>query len=230
MNRRTVLVGVVLLILASCGDSDTAGNNPFGAMTTAADAGATSTTAAPTTSAATATTVAASTTVATTAVPTTVAPTLPYPIAYDGMGLPMFPPVLGSPGDPNGSGCAPPGDVLPDGIWFGYAEAVSGGVITFDLACYFTGDAAWTASLAGDCDTEFGDYCVRNNNPKVFSVPIAATAEVFYIEAGTWDLAPVPASSWPVSPSYLTCPGEKCGVWLYVNGGSATGIVEMFEE
>lgn len=237
MNRRIALLGALLLTVAACGSSPD--SVPLAATTTAADSGSTSTTVVPTTSVPVATTAvattavattAAPTTVATTAAPTTVAPAPLYPIIYDGMGRPTFPTVLGNPGDPNGSGCSPPGDTLPDGIWFGYAEGVAGGIITFDLACYFTGAAAIAASAAGDCDTEFGAYCVRNNNPKVFSVPIAATAEVFYLEAGTWDLAPVLPSAWPVSPSYLTCPGERCGVWLYVNGGAATGIVEMFEE
>ena len=45
-----------------------------------------------------------------------------------------------------GSGCSPPGDVLPDGIWFGFAEAVEGGVITFDLGCYFSEPAASVAA------------------------------------------------------------------------------------
>jgi hypothetical protein len=136
--------------------------------------------------------------------------------------------VFGTSGDPHGSGCAPPGDVLPDGVWFGYAEAVSGAVITFDLACYFTGQAALAVS-GPDCDTEFGEYCVRNVNPKTFTITIDPNADVYYIEP-SWNIAQVAASAWPVSGSYLTCPGTRCGVWVYINGGVATGVVEMFEE
>jgi len=205
-----------------CGVTDNLDDRGLAAATTAAPTTAAPTTAAPTTAAPT-------TAVATTAVATTVPAAPLYPISYDGLGLPTFPVVLGSPGDPNGSGCSPPGYVLPDGIWFGYAEAVAAGVITFDLACYFTGTAAETGSAAGNCDNEFG-YCIRNQNPKVFSVLIGPTADVFYIDDVTWDLAPVAPTAWPVTPSYLTCPGERCGVWLYVNGGVATGVVEMFEE
>jgi len=219
VKRSIALLVAMTLVLAACGDDDV--------LQTAAPT--TATTAAPTT---VATTVAPSTT-ATTVTPTTTATTVAaaplFPILFDGPNNPAFPPVLGIAGDPNGSGCVPGADVLPDGVWFGYAEAVSGGVITFDLACYFTGAAA-TAVSGTDCDTEFGEYCVRNVNPRTFAVAIAGTADAFYIEAGTWNIVPVAASAWPVSGSYVTCPGTSCGVWLYINGGVATDVVEMFEE
>jgi len=229
------MFGVLVLMVASCGSSpvsDTAAVTQTTLTTEASTAPTTAAPAAPTTEVATtaAPTTGAPTTVApTTAAPTTVPAAPLYLISYDGLGLPTFPVVLGNPGDPNGSGCSPPGDVLPDGIWFGYAEEVVDGVITFDLACYFTGAAAETAAAAGNCDNEYG-YCIRNQNPRVFSVPIGPNADVFYIDDVTWGFAPVAPTAWPVTPSYLTCPGEKCGVWLYVNGGVATGAVEMFEE
>jgi hypothetical protein len=234
--RRIALLGVMVLLVASCGDDDVLESSTPTTATTAAP-----TTVAETTVATTAapTTVAPTTVAPTTVAPTTVAPMTvattvvaapQFPIIFESPGSPAFPAVFGNAGDPNGSGCAPGGDVLPDGVWFGYAEGVAQGVITFDLACYFTDAAADTASLAGDCDTEFGQYCVRNNNPKTFAVPISGTADVFYIEAGTWKMNPVAPSAWPVSGSYLTCPGQQCGAWLYINGGDATGIVEMFEE
>ena len=227
MIRRAALIGALLLVVSSCGDSNA---EPVFTPTSAAAGTAASSTTAPSS---TTTTMAATTTPPTTAaVATTTATTVPaaplFTIAFDGSSW-AFPAVLGNSGDSNGSGCSPPGDALPDGIWFGYAEGVAGGVLTFDLACYFTGAAAIAVS-GPDCDTEFGDYCVRNNNPKVFSVPISGAADVFYIDGVTLNLSPVAASAWPVSLSYLPCPGESCGVWLYVNGGSATGIVEMYEE
>jgi hypothetical protein len=218
MRTLIALVLAFSLLAAACGDDS--------AETTTTTLAATTTTAAPTTTtgAPTTTTVAPTTT---TAAPTTTTTTAPlFVITFDSLGRPEFPPVLGGSSDPHGSGCSPPGDVLPDGIWFGYAEALSAGVISFDLACYFTGAAAETASMAGDCDTEFGQYCVRNNNPKLFPVALAADVDQYYIVDGF----PEPTSSWPVPGSYLTCPGERCGVWLYVNGGVITEMWEMFEE
>jgi hypothetical protein len=146
-------------------------------------------------------------------------------------GHPELPRVLGDPGDPNGSGCSPPGDVLPDGIWFGFAEVVTGGEITFDLGCYFSEPAASAAAAEdGYGDVEEGFY-VRNQNPKVFAVPIAPTAQAWWIDGApgaTKFPQAISLESWPSPDSYLPCPGDSCAVWLYVNGGSATGIVEQF--
>ena len=143
-----------------------------------------------------------------------------------------MPNVLGQPGDPNGSGCAPPGDVLPDGIWFGFAEAVSARVITFDLGCYFTGAAADAAANAdyGTTDGAEDGFHVRNQNSKVFRVGIAPTAEVWYVDTAgpDWFPEPLPLASWPSATSWLPCPGDSCAVWLYINGGAVTGIVEQF--
>jgi hypothetical protein len=220
----TLLLALALLA-ASCGDDSAA------TTTTAVSTTSPVTTTAPaitTTVVTTTTTTEAATTTITVAATTTTAPWL-HVIEFEGTGFWVFPPVLGSPGDSNGSGCSPPGDDLPDGVWFGYAEAVSGGVISFDLACYFTGDAAAAVAAAGECDDELGP-CIRNQNPKLFAVPIVSDAEVYYIEPTTQDSVLVSPGSWPVAGSYLPCPGDRCGVWLYVNGGVATGIWEMFAE
>jgi hypothetical protein len=148
-------------------------------------------------------------------------------IAYRIDPLHMFPDVFGADGDPHGSGCVVGGDVLPAGVWFGFAEAVGGGSIGFDLACFFTGDAAAAAATADG--EEVMDFYIRNQNPRVYTVPIAATAEVWYVDMITGpDPAPIPLASWPTADSSVPCPGDHCAVWLYVNGGTATGIVEQY--
>lgn len=170
------------------------------------------------------TTTAAATTTTLPPVTTTTAPRYLVPIPW------AFPSVFGASGDPHGSGCSLAGDALTDGVWFGYAEGVGGGKITFDLACYFTGPAA-VAAAAADGE-EAVDFYIRNQNPKVFSVAISPLAQVFYIPEDSEDvLAPEPiaVTSWPTPASFLECPGTFCGVWLYVNGGEATGIVEMYQ-
>jgi hypothetical protein len=68
--------------------------------------------------------------------------------------------------------------------------------------------------------------------PRTYDVPVAAGADVYFIDfgnpAGLFP-EPLPLASWP-SPSSFLCslPFENCLVWLYVNGGAATTIVEQF--
>lgn len=209
------LVVALSLVLSACGGAETVDSTTTVALATSQ---------ASTTTAETTTTTAAGTATSTAAVTTTTAPLYLVPIPW------QFPAVFGAAGDPHGSGCVVAGDVLPDGVWFGYAEGVASGVITFDLACYFTGAAAEAEAIA-DGEEAFDNY-IRNQNPKTFPVSISPLAQVFYIDATSEDvLAPelIPLSSWPTAESYMDCPGEFCGVWLYVNGGQATGIVEMFQ-
>jgi hypothetical protein len=219
VRHRTAVILTMALVLGACGDDAST------EATTSAEP-ATTTVAVTTTTAAT-TTQATTTTAATTTQATTTTEALFTIDTSDWM-----PGVFGAPGDPNGSGCVVEGDVLPDGVWFGFAEAVSGGTITFDLGCFFTGaaaDAAANADYGTDSGAEEG-FHIRNQNPKVFSVVISPTAEAYYIdEAGpTWFPEPIALTSWPSTTSWLPCPGEDCAVWLYVNSGAATGIVEQY--
>ena len=41
-------------------------------------------------------------------------------------------------GNPLGNGCTPGGNTLPDGIWYAYAWEEDGGMVGFDLVCYYT--------------------------------------------------------------------------------------------
>ncbi|MBI5157157.1 MAG: hypothetical protein HZA58_03995 [Acidimicrobiia bacterium] len=217
MRRSATLLLTLLLLAAGCGDDEGATTVTSPISTTAV----TTTTVAPTTTAAT------TTTAPTTTAPTTMATTTMATTLYQIDPTDFFPDVFGAPGDPHGSGCVVGADVLPAGVWFGFAEAVSGGVITFDLACFFTGDAAVAAATA-DGEEAF-DFYVRNQNPKVYSVPISPTAQVYYVDMITGpEPTPIAVSSWPTADSFTTCPGEYCPVWLYVNGGVATGIVEQY--
>jgi hypothetical protein len=207
---------LLMLVSAACGDD-------AATTTTAPPATTTATTAVTTTSAPT-TTVPASTS---TAVTTTLAPTTTTAVPYLIDPADLFPDVFGAPGDPHGSGCVVGADVLPAGVWFGFAKAVTGGNITFDLACFYTGDAAAAAAIADG--EEVMDFYIRNQNPKVYIVPISPSAEVWYVDMISGpDPAPLPLASWPTADSYVPCPGDYCAVWLYVNGGVATGIVEQY--
>jgi hypothetical protein len=227
---RRIPILLLLLLLAACGDDSGTGWT----STTPVTAPSTSTTAGPDTTGTTGTTIVTTTSeTTTTAAPTTtVAPTTTAATQYTIDTATFLPPVFGAAGDPNGSGCILYGDVLLDGVWFGFAKAVSNGVITFDLGCFFTGaaaDAAANADYGGTDGAEEG-FHIRNQNPKTFPVTIAPTAQVYYVDqAGpTWFPELIPLASWPSTTSWLPCPGDSCAVWLYVNGGQATGIVEQY--
>ena len=191
------------------------------------------TTVAPTTTAATTTTVATTTVPATTTTgaTTTTAPTAtttsddPYVIED-----PEFYPLSPLPGSDGagGSGCAPGAGSLPDGVWFGYVLAKTPTEIEFDLACFYFGDIAYTEGAA-DGEEVNNDYYVRNANPTLRTIPIDASASVWEIDAGSIGYLEVAFSDWPLDPTgYLSCPSNWCGVWLFVNSGTVTEILEQY--
>ena len=38
----------------------------------------------------------------------------------------------------------------------------------------------------------------------------------------------IPVTSWPHPDSFLNCPAQYCSVWLYINDGVATALVEQY--
>lgn len=121
-------------------------------------------------------------------------------------------------GDNYGSGCSPGSDSLPDGIWYGHIESASSSVIQFDLICF--------APIRPDAD---GVGTITNDNPKLRTVPIAPTATVHAIAPdGLWELESY--STWYVAPGQEGfCPPSGCwDVWLYVNNGEVTEIVQIW--
>ena len=217
MSRRLIPLVVLGLVLSACGDDDAT------TTTAATTTSETTTTLPPTTTSEVATTTEPSTT---TPAPTTTATVPYYSVAWYG----MFPDPLLTAADGHGSGCAPPGDVLPAGMWFGFATAFSGGTLTFDLACFFTGAAGLAAATA---DGEVGydlDFYIRNKNPKLFTIDLDPTGAAYWLDASGSGATPVegPMTDWPVGAGYVSCPGEHCAVWLFVNDGVVTELVEQY--
>jgi hypothetical protein len=117
---------------------------------------------------------------------------------------------------------------LPDGVWFGYVLAKGSASVEFDLACFYFGDIAYTKG-AEDGEEVNNDYYVRNQNPTTRTVPVETTATVYEIDATSTTFVPVPFSAWPLDPTaYIACPSNWCGVWLFVNGGVTTEILEQY--
>ena len=224
MRRPAIALLAVILAVGACGDDDTATTTttiPTTSTTGVATTDAPTTTAPPVTLPPT--TSAPETT--TTAAPTT---TSGGPYVIDPGDL--FPDVFPGAADAHGSGCVTGQDTLPDGVWFGFVTAASGANLSFDLACFYTGAAGIAAATA---DGEVGydlDFYIRNNNPKLYPVVLDLGGTAWYISTGSGGVEPLPvaASAWPVGAGYVPCPGDYCAVWLYVNGGIATGLVEQY--
>jgi hypothetical protein len=204
----------VALIAAGCGDDESASTTSPPTTTQAPVTTTTPmTTTSPTTTAATTTTSPATTTTAapsTTAAPTTTS-------APDTNSL------------ADGSGCTPgTPDSLPDGEWFGYVDDATSSSLDFDLACWFTGDAAVLASAEdGEESPPPNDYYVRNVNPALRTLAVAADAEVAWL--------PNPADpSTEATAAYVdwlsarTGRAFQPGVWLTIAGGAIEQIREQY--
>lgn len=131
-----------------------------------------------------------------------------------------------------GSGCAPGAEELPDGIWFGSLVTVSSNDIGFDLACWFSGEAANEAA-AEDGFEEIpvpNDYYIRNEVDTLRTVPVDPDAVIQWYPAGSEiELSERPWGEWVADPAgYLPCPGEWCLGWLYVNDGTVTEVVQQY--
>ena len=236
MHRWALLVLVVAVLAAGCGDGDGFGTTSAPSTTQAVQPTEPSTS--PTTAAPDTTTMPPESTTITpppdstssTTIATTTTSTAPETFYFVDT-TDFFPdPFPGSSGGAHGSGCVVADfEVLPNGVWFGFAEGVGGGMITFDLACFFTGAAA-EAAAAEDGQESF-DFYIRNLNPVTYEVPVAADARVWYVNMLSGDVsAPteIPLAAWPSPDSFQDCPSDYCSVWLYVNGLQVTGIVEQY--
>jgi hypothetical protein len=225
--RRPVVMVVALLLLAACDPQ------------TAEDLRNTTTTASTTTSTLAPTTTTTSTSTTTTSVPrtttttepptttsttvprtttTTVAPTTTVDFWYAVSEPTYYPPPQPGAGPYLGSGCSPGTSHLPDGIWFGRLVDARPSRSSFDLMCF-----------APSPPGHDGVAVISNTNPLLRTVPVERGATVFAIAVdGGWTLMPYDAW-YEEPPSYGFCPPEGCWlVWLYVNNGAVTEIVQLW--
>lgn len=202
----------VALLLAGCGGDA----HPFTSTTTA------SSTTRP------ATTVPATTTTPTTTPPTTTTAAIPAFV----VGTPgLYPPDPLPGGDgAGGSGCPPAGGPLPDGIWFGWLLEVTPERGRFDPACFYFDEAAEAAAAADGVEL-YGLHFIRNPFADPVEVVIAPNAPAYSIDnsADTLGFLTLSLTEWPAANGgYTVCPGEGCSVWLYVNGGRVTEVLEQY--
>lgn len=139
-----------------------------------------------------------------------------------------FPPVEAGSGA-HGSGCAPGPGPLPDGIWFGFGQDLQPDAIEFDLACFFTGDAAATEAAARGLESPPpNDYLIVNDNPTLRTVPVAADAEAWRLVLSVELVSTTYADFRVDAGEFQACPGDGCLLWLYVNGGQVTEVVSQY--
>ncbi len=122
-----------------------------------------------------------------------------------------------------GSGCSPGTSLLPDGAWFGFANAWSTSSITFDLACHYVGAAA--DAVAADRGEEATDFYITNDKTtvRIESVGAGAFGHKASTDDGAFPLADIiadPGGSLPTASPYP--------VWLFVNRGVVTEVTVQY--
>lgn len=216
MRRDLWLVFMVLAFLSACsGSSESSGD----ATAESTAVSSSSTTRVPTTTTAATTTTASPATTTTTTQPPTTTTTLDvfYSFAVHG----LYPAPLPDSGGLLGSGCSPGSDTLPDGIWAGWIPARLAGRVDFDLACLLPTPE---------------EPRISNQSTRLRTIPIAENAVVYAIKNDGHIGTAVPYQTWQIAPVNRWCeavmiaPFFRAGrpVWVYVNGGAATEIVEFW--
>jgi hypothetical protein len=214
LHRSVLLTTVVLVLATSCssdGDGASTTSSTSTTLVTTTTAATTTTTEGTTTTAAPATTTTGSETTTTTRAPTTTTTSTPDTNSLA-----------------SGSGCTPGTTTsLPDGEWFGYVDDASAARLSFDLACWFTGDAAAQAAAEdGEESPPPNDYYVRNVNPGLRTLSVAGSATVAWLpNPGDPSTATVPYADWLTD---RTARSYQPGVWLTITGGAITTIEEQY--
>jgi hypothetical protein len=127
-----------------------------------------------------------------------------------------------------GSGCTPGPGELDDGEWFGHVVTGTEAEMEFDLACWFTGDAAVRAAAEdGEESPPPNDYYVRSVNAATRTLEVVAKAEVvWYPEFGDpTSEARTTYEDWIVQTEDR---GFVPGVWLEVEDGVVVSIREQW--
>jgi hypothetical protein len=206
-----VVVAAVLLLGGDDDDEPVVASPPTTDAVSTTTSEATTTTEEPTTTteAPTTTTTGAPTTTTTQATTTTVPPSSPFGPQ----------PTFSNTGA-SGSGCTPGGGSLPDGWWYGYGMSAMepGSAFDFDLACFFVGDAA--QDEAADRGDEAGDVYITNDNPQLRTVQLAADASMRCVTFGGGGVGDEPCPPGTVPREF--------GIWVRVDGGRATRVLEQY--
>lgn len=129
----------------------------------------------------------------------------------------------------SGSGCKPGTEAgLPDGEWYGYIVDLDATTVEFDLACWFTGDAAIAAADEDGAESPPpNDYYIRNENETVRPLTVGDSAQVEYL-ANNGD--PDSATTEGYEDWYVEWEISEFvpGYWITVEDGEVTSIVQQY--
>ncbi|MDP9495121.1 MAG: hypothetical protein M3P87_07765 [Actinomycetota bacterium] len=126
-----------------------------------------------------------------------------------------------------GSGCTPGEGPLPDGLWFGFVTSRTEETLDFDLACWFTGDAATRAAAEeGQESPPPNDYYVRNTNPEIRTITIGDLVEVgFFPDGDPNNQMEIDYDDWA---GMVAARGYELGTWLAIEEGVIAEIQEQW--
>lgn len=128
---------------------------------------------------------------------------------------------------PEGSGCTPGTEVLPDGEWYGGVRAFDEQTISFDLACLFIGDAATAAAAAdGEESPPPNDYYVRNENEQIRVLTVAADTPLTWYTSG--DPNDEETGTYTEWLDWLATQESYLGIWVTIESGTVTEIQERW--
>jgi hypothetical protein len=114
-------------------------------------------------------------------------------------------------------------------VWFGYVDSADSTSLDFDLACWFSGDGAILAAAEdGEESPPPNDYYIRNVNPQLRTIPVAATADVSWLpnSGDPSTQTTVPYADWLAGRAART--DYQPGIWVTIAGGEATFIEEQY--
>lgn len=126
-----------------------------------------------------------------------------------------------------GSGCAPGTDLLPDGDWYGVIADYSEQSVVFDLACFFTGEAAIKAAAEdGEESPPPNDYYVRNESDVLRDLIVdPATPVIWYLNGDPASETKGRFEDWV---DVLASRGFFFGIWVTIEGGDVVAIEEKW--
>jgi hypothetical protein len=132
-----------------------------------------------------------------------------------------------APDGAEGSGCSAPEGRLPDGLWYGLVAAADDDSIEFDLACWFSGQAAVDAAAEDGAESPPpNDYYVRNASSATRGVAVADRAQVVSYPTGDPDSEQ--EGTFADYREVLAERGPVLGAWIVVEGGEVTALREQW--
>jgi hypothetical protein len=133
----------------------------------------------------------------------------------------------------SGSGCLADTGPLPDGAWFGFVSAWNASGIELDAACWYDGaPAAKQAADRGEESPPPNDFFIANDSKALRHIDVAAGVPALRVTHDKNGSVTEENTTYgdlvANSGTYITCPGEGCALWVYVNGGQVTEVAMQY--